>query len=118
MAWYAIYRIADSELVSVGTVIDPATLPGELTFTPLASRPDPQTQVWDKVTHTFIAKVATKAELEIKLVTPYTVWHMWKDTLAEATARSLPAAAITALTNKTNAAWTDYVNAIEAWRNA
>lgn len=118
MAWYAVYRIADSELVSVGTVIDPATLPGELTFTPLAARPDPQTQVWDKVTHTFIAKVVTKAERESQLLAPYGVWQMWKATLAEASARSMPAAVITALTNKTNAAWTDYVNAIEAWRNA
>jgi hypothetical protein len=118
MAWYAVYRIADGELVSVGERIDPDALPAALAFTPLPDRPDLTVQAWDNGTHAFVARVASKAELEIALTVPYTVWRMWADALAEATKRSMAAAVITALTNKTNAAWTDFAAAVDRWRNA
>jgi hypothetical protein len=118
MAWYAVYVISDGSLVSVGQALDPAQIPSTMAFTPLAGKPDRETEMWDPATQTFIAKVFTKAELESTLLNHYNYWKMWKETLAEATARGLPAGAITALTNQTNVAWTTFANAINAWRNA
>ena len=52
MTWYAIYRLSDGELVSVGTsVADP--LPAGLGVTNLGA--NPPTGVWNKLTHVFDA---------------------------------------------------------------
>ena len=118
MAWYAVFDDTTGELVSLTTIVDPAALPAGMAFAPLAEKPDPSEVVWDKATRSFVPRPVTKAELEGRLQPPYEVWLRWKMTLAEATARSYPAAVITALTTRTNAAWTDYAAAIEAWRNA
>jgi hypothetical protein len=117
MAWYAQYYESDGTLFAVVSGFDPNQLPVGVAVQPIAHRPT-ESEKWDKATHSFVARTASKAEAELLLVEPYTVWKMWKDTLVEATARSLPATALTALTNKTNTVWTEYVAAIEAWRNA
>lgn len=60
----------------------------------------------------------TKATIEPSLQAKYEEWQRWKATAAEATARGLSAAVVTALTNKTDAAWADYVATVNAWRLA
>lgn len=59
------------------------------------------------------AKVRAERELEDR----YADWQRWKATREEAQARGLGAAVITALTNRENAAWTDYAAAILEWRS-
>lgn len=54
MAWYAIFKSADGELVSVGTVLDPAQVPADCAFTVLAGQPEPG-QAWNPVTHSFVS---------------------------------------------------------------
>lgn len=58
------------------------------------------------------AKVRAEREMEEH----FGDWQRWKLTREEAQARSLPAAAITALTNRENAAWAAYAGAIQEWR--
>ena len=60
----------------------------------------------------------TKALLERRMEALYADWQRWKTTRLEAQARSLAQAVITALTNREDAAWTRYVAAIQAWRQA
>ncbi len=64
------------------------------------------------------APTQTKAILERRMEALYADWQRWRNTRIEAQARSLAAAAITALTNREDAAWARYVVAIQAWRNA
>lgn len=119
MAWYAVYRIADGALVSVGTRIDPESLDPSLGFTALPDQPDMAAETWDGATRTFVTRPVTKDDIEqAKLGPYYEAWKRWKDTLAEAQTRGLPSAVITALTAKVNAEWTQYVAAVEDWRNA
>jgi len=64
------------------------------------------------------APAATKEILEDRMEARYEVWQRWKATKAEAVARSLPAAVVTALTNRENAAWAAYLDVIQQWRAA
>ena len=64
------------------------------------------------------APTLTKAILEDRMETLYADWQRWKTTRVEAQARSLAAAVVTALTNREDAAWTKYLQAIQAWRAA
>lgn len=64
------------------------------------------------------APTQTKAILERRMEALYADWQRWKTTRVEAQARSLAQAVITALTNREDAAWTRYVAAIQAWRQA
>ena len=64
------------------------------------------------------APTQTKAVLERRMEALYADWQRWKTTRVEAQARSLAQAVITALTNREDAAWTRYVAAIQAWRQA
>lgn len=59
-----------------------------------------------------------KADLETYIATPFRTWQMWQAIRVEAQARAIGAAAITALQTRENAAWTDLVAAISAWRTA
>lgn len=62
MAWYAVWRTADGELVSTGTVLaDP--LPAGLASFDFVT---PQTGVWNKVTHVFDAAAVLKPVLSVK----------------------------------------------------
>ena len=56
--------------------------------------------------------------LEDRMVELYERWQRWKATRAEAQARGMAAAVVTALTARENAAWAAYGDAIAAWRNA
>jgi len=60
----------------------------------------------------------TRTQLEPNLYLRFTRWRLWHETHAEAVARALPAAAITALLARRDAAWDDYVAALDAWRQA
>lgn len=60
----------------------------------------------------------TKALLEARMGAQYATWQLWKNTRVEATARELAGAIVTALTNRENAAWSDYAASINAWRSA
>ena len=60
----------------------------------------------------------TKAILERRMEALFADWPRRKTTRTEAQARSVAAAAITALTNREDAAWARYVVAIQAWRAA
>jgi len=64
------------------------------------------------------AAQSTKAVWEARITPRYARWQMWKTIRVEAQARSLPAAAVTALTNRENAAWTALLDALTAWRQA
>ena len=64
------------------------------------------------------APTQTKAILERRMEALYADWQRWRNTRIEAQARSLAAGAITALTNREDAAWTRYVGAIQVWRQA
>ena len=64
------------------------------------------------------AAQATKAVWEARITKLFARWQMWKTIRVEAQARSLPAAAVTALTNRENAAWTALLDALTAWRAA
>ncbi len=59
-----------------------------------------------------------KGALEEYMLDLYAAWRRWEDTRAEAVARSAPAAVQSALTTKTNGAWTDYLAALNTWRTA
>ena len=119
MAVYAIYRLLDGELVSVGTVIDPESLDPSLAFAAFAEPPNLAVVRWDPATRAFVPRPAAKDEIERARLEPfYESWTRWKNTLAEAQARGMPTAVITALTNKVNSEWTQYVAAVEDWRNA
>ena len=58
---------------------------------------------------------ATKTVWEARITKLYARWQMWKAIRVEAQARSLPAAAVTALTNRENAAWTALLDALTEW---
>lgn len=58
-----------------------------------------------------------RVRFERELEDRYGDWQRWKNTRLEAQARGLSAAVVTALTNRENAAWGDYTNAIQEWRN-
>lgn len=60
----------------------------------------------------------SKADLEIHMNTLYQVWKRWHETHAEAVIRLAPANVITALLNRRDATWNDYVTAINSWRVA
>jgi hypothetical protein len=60
----------------------------------------------------------TKDILEARMVALFDAWQRWKATRLEAEARAVPAGVITSLTNKENAVWDAYVDAILAWRAA
>lgn len=63
------------------------------------------------------AEVAqTKAVLEARMAGQYDRWQRWQRTRMEAQARTLPAAVVTALTAAENAAWADYLAALQVWR--
>lgn len=55
--WHAVYRAADGELVSVGTVL-PAALPAGLASVALARAPDWSRDSWDPETQTLTARTA------------------------------------------------------------
>jgi len=76
---------------------------------------DPAAQaIGQDVTNT----TATKVVWEARITKLYTRWQQWKTIRLEAQARSLPAAAVTALTNRENAAWSALLDALTAWRAA
>lgn len=120
MTFYAVFRKADSGLVSTGTsVVDPKTyLDPTLDSVQIAALPDASVQ-WDPATKTFVPHVVTKVEVEAgQLQAPYERWLRWKTSLTEAQVRNVAAAVITALSNQTDAAWQDYAAAVTAWKNA
>ena len=64
------------------------------------------------------APAQTRAILEDRMEALFADWQRWKLTRGEAQARTLPPAAITALTNREDAAWARYVQSIQQWRTA
>lgn len=60
----------------------------------------------------------TRSDREPALAHAYERWWRWKQTRAEAAARGLPAAVLTALQAREDATWTDYLAALQAWRLA
>lgn len=60
----------------------------------------------------------TRALWERRAERAYETWRRWKTTREEAQSRSLPAPAVTALTNRENAAWDAYLAILTAWRAA
>lgn len=61
------------------------------------------------------APVANKAMLGDRMVERYDRWLRWKNTHAEAVARSIGAAKITALKNRMDATWAAYLSALNDW---
>lgn len=64
-----------------------------------------------------------KVRLELEMEDAYGDWQRWKNTRIEMQARwpsptPLQQAAITAVTNRENAAWAGYLNALNEWRTA
>lgn len=118
MAHYAVYRKSDGVLVSVGTAIEPDTLDRSLAYVELAHAPTGEER-WDPAAHAFVPRLTSKDEIEAAKLQPYyEAWLRWKMTLAEAKTRNLPPAVITALTDKVEHEWQQYVEAVLEWRNA
>ena len=61
------------------------------------------------------APTQTKDLLEDRMIERYDRWQRWKNTHAEAVARTIGAAKITALKNRMDATWAAYMNAINDW---
>lgn len=59
-----------------------------------------------------------KVRAEREMEEQFGDWQRWKLTREEAQSRALPGAVVTALTNRENAAWTAYAEAIQRWRQA
>ena len=73
----------------------------------------------DELTGNAVAAPAVDRDiLEDRMVELYERWQRWKATRAEAQARGMASAVVTALTARENAAWAAYGDAIAAWRNA
>jgi len=64
------------------------------------------------------APAVTRDILEDRMEGLYADWQRWKNTRQEAQSRALPAGAVTALTNREDAAWAKYLTAIQEWRSA
>jgi hypothetical protein len=60
----------------------------------------------------------TKDILEARAVALYDTWLRWKTTRVEAESRGVAAGVITSLTNRENATWDNYAEALLAWRAA
>ena len=76
-------------------------------------------KVYNSVTDTFSAPAVTKNDIEFgRARALYETWQAWKNTRLEAQARAMSAGIITALTNRENAAWTDYAQALLEWNSA
>lgn len=58
---------------------------------------------------------ATKDLLEDRMVERYEKWQRWKNTHAEAVARSLGAAKVNAFKNRMDARWAAYLDALNDW---
>lgn len=63
MTWFAVWRTADGELVSVGTVVA-SPLPAGLSVTDLGA--NPPTGVWNSITHVFDPAAVLKPVLSLK----------------------------------------------------
>lgn len=63
MAWFAVVKRSDGQLVSVGTVIA-SPLPAELEAITLPGRIDSATQRWDAATRTVVAKPAKLPDVD------------------------------------------------------
>ena len=117
-AYYIIYRIDTGEFRTYTTNI-PYPLPDGLAVTAVDHKPNWDVEQWDTVTRTLVAKVFDRQTIEREFINPaYTSWYRWYITRLEAVRRSIPAAAITALTNKEDEAWSNYLAILNQWRNA
>lgn len=58
MVWYAVYRIVDGELYSIGTELA-SPLPADLNYKTLENEPDLSKIVWDKNTLSFVTRTIT-----------------------------------------------------------
>jgi hypothetical protein len=55
MAWYAVCRDVDGELISIGTVLA-EPMPEGMVALEQAQRPDAATQIWDRTLRVFVAR--------------------------------------------------------------
>jgi hypothetical protein len=119
--WYVVYEPADGNrpvTIASAPPFDPATLPPNLAAHAFAGPMTPEVR-WDRATATVVPRVTGKAELDAgDLVRLHAVWWRWKTTRDEAAARSVAATVLSALTTRADAAWTDYLAGLQAWRQA
>lgn len=119
MAYYGVYDIETGALLSVATKIDPDAIKPTSAFVVLPHCPDWSVETWDTATKTLVPRALSKDDIErLQLEPYYEDWMRWKETLAEATARGINATILSELKAKVNNEWTQYVNAVLAWRNA
>lgn len=123
MAWYVTYDEETGALVNAGEGLPDTPVQGQVVA--LLPDPPPTGAAWSAARRAYDAPPPTKAALEQAALLPsWTAWWRWKTTLDEATARnqatsgSVPGVVVTALTQKTNAAWSAYLADIQAWRQA
>lgn len=65
-----------------------------------------------------VEPTATKEIFEARSIAKYEAWQRWKTTRVEAQARSAPAPVVTALQNREDAVWAEYLALLQAWRAA
>jgi hypothetical protein len=65
-----------------------------------------------------VDRASTKLRLERAMDARWADWWRWHTTRVEAAARGMASAAITALSNRENAAWVAYAQVINEWRLA
>lgn len=123
MAWYATYDDATGALVTAGAGPADTPVPGQAVA--LFAEAPAAGATWNAQRRAYDAPPPTKTVLEQAALLPsWTAWWRWKTTLDEVAARnqatpgSVPAAVVTALQQKANAAWASYVVEIQAWRQA
>lgn len=75
MSWFAVWRTADGELVSTGTVLANPLPSGLASF----DFTNPQTGIWNKTTHIFNAAPVLKSVLTLRAF-----WDRWTATEREA----------------------------------
>lgn len=105
----------DSRFETVAIAVAPDATPDEVRAAVVDALRDP---IGSVLGEEITAKPNTRLALEPALEAPYERWQRWKATRIEAQARSLPAGVITALTNREDSAWAQYLDALTAWRNA
>lgn len=121
MTWSVVFEKASGKMVSEGDVVADDTELNTRGYAKLevGSQPDWSVNAWDQGSRAIVARgAAPKIEQETRLPTLYERWAMWKATRVEATTRAAPAALITALQNREDAAWTNYLTALQAWQTA
>lgn len=115
--WFAIFDNTTGALMSVGTDVDAAQLPANLTASPIATQPDFTQQAWNPTTRAFAPIPATKVGLEPALAAIVQRIQMYRAIATEATNHGDTAIA-TAANSRADTIYANLKTAIVQWQAA